>query len=92
MKTKKWVVPASRPRNPLVAAAHARHAGSHRPSNKALRAKNKRQARREMHADLAQLRRSARNKAGEYVWVFLRIKLTPIRLLSWLRWASLRFD
>ena len=70
MKTKKRVIPPSRPRNPLVAAAHARHAGSHRPSNKALRAQKKRQAQRDIQADLAQLRRGARADAGEYVWAF----------------------
>ena len=31
MKTKKRLIPPFAPRNPLVAAAHARHAGSHRP-------------------------------------------------------------
>ena len=70
MKSKKLMIPAVRPRNPLVAAAHTRHAaGSHRPSNKTLRAQNKRQAQREIHADLAALRGKNRG-AGEYVCAF----------------------
>ena len=69
MKSKKLMIPAERPRNPLVAAAHARHAGSHRPSNKTLRAQNKRQAQREIHADLSALRGKSRG-AGEYVCAF----------------------
>lgn len=35
-----------RPRNPLVAVAHLRHAGSHRSSNKAQRAQQKRETQR----------------------------------------------
>lgn len=31
------VVPATKPRNPLVAAAHTRHAGEHRKTRKAVR-------------------------------------------------------
>ncbi len=66
MKSKKMMIPAVRPRNPLVAAAHTRYAGSHRPSNKALRAQNKRQAQREIHADLSAVRTKGHG-AGEYV-------------------------
>lgn len=69
MKEKKRIIPASRPRNPLVAAAQMRHAGSHRPSNKALRAQNKRRVQREIHADWSAVRRM-RGGAGEYVGAF----------------------
>ena len=42
-----------RPRNPLVAAAQPRHAGSHRPSNKSVRAQQKRETQRALrHKDV----------------------------------------
>lgn len=40
------IVPASKPRNPLVASALMRKAGEHRKSNKALRAQAKRETTR----------------------------------------------
>lgn len=40
------IVPASKPRNPLVASALMRKAGEHRKSNKALRAQEKRESQR----------------------------------------------
>ena len=45
MKSQKNPAPL-RPRNPLVAAAKLRHAGSHRPSNQSIRAQHKRDTRR----------------------------------------------
>ena len=42
------IVPASRPRNPLVVAAKQRKAGSHRPPNKVLRAQRKRALKHEL--------------------------------------------
>lgn len=44
----KTTIPASRPRNPLVAAARLRRAGAHRPTGGALR----QQAGRELRRDL----------------------------------------
>lgn len=70
MKTKKRIIPSLQPRNPLVAAAYMRHAGSHRPSNKVLRAQNKRQVQRDIQADLGLLHRGVGRDAGEYVRVF----------------------
>ena len=43
--TKKLIVPTLPPRNPFVAAAKLRHAGSHRPSQKAERQKQQRELR-----------------------------------------------
>lgn len=40
------IVPASKPRNPLVASAVLRKAGAHRKTNKALRAESKNHFRR----------------------------------------------
>ena len=45
MKAQKKPAPL-RPRNPLVAAAQLRHAGSHRRSNQSIRAQHKRDTRR----------------------------------------------
>lgn len=51
MKPKKKSAATLRaPRNPLVAAAQMRHAGSHRPSNKAVRAQHKRDTLRTVHS------------------------------------------
>lgn len=44
----KFTVRTPRPRNPLVAAAHARKAGSHAVSNKSLRQASRRALRHEL--------------------------------------------
>ena len=41
-------LPSVKPRNPLIAAAKLRKAGSHRPPNKTLRAQNKRAFKNEL--------------------------------------------
>ena len=47
-KPKKFIIPASVPRNPLVAAAKLRRAGSHRPSQKAERQQQARALRQQL--------------------------------------------
>ena len=47
-KPKKLIVPASAPRNPLVAAAKMRRAGSHRPSQKSERQQQARALRQQL--------------------------------------------
>ena len=66
MSSKKRVIPATRPRNPLVALAQRRHAGSHRPSNKVLRAQAKRRTERALQTDDSVTWRS-RGRAGGWV-------------------------
>ena len=50
-RTIRFAVPATPPRNPLVAAARMRRAGAHRTAGKALR----RRAARELQRELAHL-------------------------------------
>jgi hypothetical protein len=56
----KLVVPASRPRNPLVAAAHFRQAGQHGGGQRAERREGRQALRRELTA--LDLPRHARSK------------------------------
>lgn len=51
MKFTAHTLPASKPRNPLVAAAHLRRAGSHTASTGALRQRAQRQLQRELQHD-----------------------------------------
>ena len=44
----KFTIAPSKSRNPLVAAAHFRHAGTHRPRGGAVRQQNGRTLRREL--------------------------------------------
>ena len=49
MKISKRKSVPTHPRNPFVAVALLRKAGSHRPSNKAVRAQHKKQTHRAIH-------------------------------------------